>query len=200
MTRNTSPKTNTGKLTHNVKLGYRMNYANAGTKRTPLWASLLFIVALCTIALTTDTSFLFTPLADEGSEMIVDINSVPVMSSMSLEQVDQDESVHVSQITLEVRYFTLLSAIYAGVFIVYQFSGANPLQDSLSGSLFSRKHVITVGRLREEYHEVPVRYNTNVKVRSLTKGLKCQRKYSFFGPVVQHEQIFYDVPEFPNGL
>ena len=72
-------------------------------------------------------------------------------------------------------------------------------QKYMSPSFFSRKRMITVGKLRDENGEVPVRYNTNVKFRSLTKGVKCQRKFCFFGPVVNPEQIFYDVPEFPSG-
>jgi hypothetical protein len=70
----------------------------------------------------------------------------------------------------------------------------------MSASFFSRKHLVTVGKLNDENGEAPVQYNTNVRFNSLTKGVKCQKRFRFFGHVVNNEQIFYDVPEFPSGF
>lgn len=67
MTRNTTSKTQSAKLMHNVKLGYRTTYTN--TKRhTPIWSTLVLFLAIYVIAATMNIPS-FLPMSPDSGQV-----------------------------------------------------------------------------------------------------------------------------------
>lgn len=177
MSRNTSSKNKSAKLTHSTKVGYRTTYTTTKKGRSPIWSFLGFIIAVYILTTSMNVNPMTTSISAQA----------PVTSSLL--------AVDGIPLTLNLDFSLLLPAI--SLLYICFFS----IHKSLTfASFLTSRHQITMGKLRQESHEELVTYNTNVKFRSLVKGIKCQKRFGFFGHVVNNEQVFYDVPEFPNGF